>query len=246
MHHGDSWIAAFDKITGKLAWKTPRNYTTPREGDHGYATPLVMEFGGKEALLVWGAQHLTIHDAADGSELWTCGNFNPREQALWPSIATPVVVDQMAVIAFGRNDRGAPRMHGIRLDGRGDVTSTNHVWKRDDVGTFVPSPACYQGRIYLVRDRGQIACLDPATGKTIWSDAFPKARASFYASPLIAGGNLYAAREDGVVFVAKLSAEGFQLLSQNDMGEPIIGSPVPTEDRILLRGENHLFCVGKQ
>ena len=29
MHDGESWLAAFDKVTGKLAWKVPRNYTTP-------------------------------------------------------------------------------------------------------------------------------------------------------------------------------------------------------------------------
>ncbi|MCA9123819.1 MAG: PQQ-binding-like beta-propeller repeat protein [Planctomycetaceae bacterium] len=147
----------------------------------------------------------------------------------------------MAVIAFGRNDRGIPRLHGIRLTGGGDVTATNHAWKRDDVGTFVPSPAAYKGRVYLVRDRGEVECLDPATGKTIWSDAFPKGRASFYASPLIAGGYFYAAREDGVVFVVNVAGNKFELLAENDMNEPVIGSPEPAVNRIFLRGEKHLF-----
>jgi outer membrane protein assembly factor BamB len=243
MHHGESWLAAFDKTSGDMAWKVARNYSTPKEGDHGYATPLVIQHAGKEALLVWGAQHLTIHDAADGNVLWSCGNFNPESNALWPAIATPVIVGDMAVIAFGRNDRGIPRLHGIRLGGSGDATATNHVWLREDVGTFVPTPAAYKGRVYLVRDRGEVECLDPATGETIWSDAFPKHRSSFYASPLIAGGQLYAAREDGVVFVADVSDDKFELLAENDMDEPVIGSPVPALNRIFLRGENHLFCL---
>lgn len=243
MHAGDSWLAAFDKTSGDLAWKVARNYPTPLEGDQCYTTPLVIQHGGKEAVLVWGTQHLTIHDAADGTVCWSCGNFNPDSNKLWPAIATPVIVGDMVVMCYGRNDRGQPRLHGIRLGGNGDVTASNRVWSREDIGSFVPSPAAYKGRVYLVRDRGEVECIDPATGNTIWSDALPKGRAAFYASPTIAGGNLYAAREDGTVFVATVKDDRFELLATNDMDEPVIGSPVPVLNRILIRGEHHLFCL---
>lgn len=244
MHNGESWLAAFDRKSGDIAWKQDRNFKTPVEGDHGYATPLVIQHNGAESILVWGAEHLTIHNAADGAQVWQCGNFNPDENKLWPSIATPVIVGEHAVIAFGRNDRGIPRLHGVRLAGDGEVTDSAHAWLRDDVGTFVPSPVAYQKSVYLVRDRGQVECLDPATGKTIWKDALPKGRANYYASPLIAGDLLYAPREDGAVFVASIANGEFKLLTETDMGEPVIGSPVPTNGRILIRGNKHLFCIG--
>jgi outer membrane protein assembly factor BamB len=243
MHAGDSWLAAFDKTSGDLAWKVARNYTTPIEADQCYTTPLVIQHEGKESLLVWGAQHITIHNAADGKVYWSCGKFNPDSEKLWPAIAMPVIVGEMLVICYGRNDRQQPRLHGIRLGGRGDVTRSNRVWSREDTGSFVPSPAVYRERVYLVRDRGEVECIDPATGKTIWSDAFPKSRASFFASPVIAGGNLYAAREDGAVFVADVTGERFKLLAENNMDEPVIGSPVPIASRIFIRGEKHLFCL---
>jgi outer membrane protein assembly factor BamB len=248
MHKGESWLAAFDKATGEIAWKVPRNYSTPVECDHGYSTPLVIkhgggEGGGKESILVWGAEHLTIHDAADGRVTWSCGNFNPDGNKLWPTIATPVIVGDMAIIAYGRNDKGAPRLYGIRLTGSGDVTATNHVWKRQDLGTFVPTPAVYKGRVILVRDRGEVVCLDPATGETVWEGAFPKHRSNFYASPLIAGDKLYAPREDGTVFVANIAGNKLEVLAENEMGESIIGSPVPVGNRLLIRGTKHLFCI---
>ena len=247
MHQGESWLAAFDKATGELAWKVARNYTTPVECDHGYSTPVVMRHNGKESLLVWGAEHLTIHDAADGQVVWSCGGFNPDGNKLWPAIVTPVVVGDMAIVAYGRNDRGLPRLYGVRLTGRGDVTATHQIWKRDDVGTFVPTPVVHQGRVILVRDRGEVACLDPETGKTVWDGAFPKHRTNFYASPLVAGDKLYAPREDGIVFVAKIGDGRLELLAENDMGESVIGSPIPAAGRVLLRGETHLFCVsGRQ
>ena len=243
MHNGESWLAAFDKKNGELAWKVARNYATPVECDHGYTSPLVVQHEGQQALLVWGAEHVTVHAAKDGSTLWSCGGFNPDAKKLWPAIAMPVIVDGMAVIAYGRNDRKLPLMFGVRLDGTGDVTATNHVWQRDDISTFVPSPVAYRGRVYLVRDRGEIECVDPATGKTIWSDALPKGRSSYYASPMIANGKLYAPREDGTLFIASVENDQFKLLSENEMDEPVIGSPVPEQGRVFIRGEKHLYCL---
>lgn len=246
MHNGESWVAAFDKQTGDLAWKTARNYQTPQEGDHGYATPLVINHNGRETILTWGAEHLTMHDAETGKLVWSCGNFNPDAEKLWPSISTPVIVDDTAVIAFGRNDRGKPRLHGIKLAGTGDVTASGHAWLRDDVGTFVPSPVAYRGRVYLVRDGGEVECIDPASGRSVWQHAFPRHRTNYYASPVIADGKIYAPREDGVVFVAAIADNGLQVLSENNLQEPIIGSPVPVNGRLLLRGENHLFCLSAE
>jgi hypothetical protein len=45
------------------------------------------------------------------------------------------------------------------------------------------------------------------------------------------------------VFVASLADGKFEVLSENNMQEPIIGSPVPVDGQILLRGERHLFCL---
>ena len=135
-----------------------------------------------------------------------------------------------------------PRLHGVSLGGSGEVTESNHVWLRDDVGTFVPSPVVYQGNVYLVRDHGEVECLDAKSGKSIWSDRFPKARSKFYASPLIAGDVLYAPREDGVVFIASVANQKFQLLGERKMEEPVIGSPIPEDNRIFIRGEKNLYC----
>jgi outer membrane protein assembly factor BamB len=243
MHGGDSWIAAFDKATGELRWKQPRNYDVPTENNNGYATPVLFDHAARKALLVWGADHLTAHDAGNGKVLWFCGGFNPQGTGYWPAIATPAVVGNIAVVPVGRDDRaGQARVHGIRLGGAGDVTATHRAWKRDDLGVFVTSPTIYEGRVYLLRHKGQVVCLDPATGRTVWTGAFPEHRAPYYSSPVIAGGILYAAREDGTVSTAKVG-EKFEFISANPMGERVIASPVPAAAHLFIRGDKHLFCV---
>ena len=79
--------------------------------------------------------------------------------------------------------------------------------------------------------------------KTLWQDRFPRHRAKYYGSPVIAGSKLYAPREDGVILVAAID-KGFQLLGQNQMGQQVIASPVPVNNRLLIRGAEHLFCIG--
>lgn len=243
MDSGDSWLAAFDKATGQLRWKVPRNYQTAVEGDNAYTTPVLIGNRGQPAILVWGAHHLTAHAPADGRLLWSCGDFNPQAAANCPSLASPVVCGDVAVVACGRADRGQPRLYGIRLGGSGDVTASNRLWKREDTGTFVPTPAAYRDCVYLLRDRGEVECLDPISGKTLWKNAFPRSSHNYYASPLIAGDHLYAAREDGVLFVAAIRPR-FDLVAESNLGEPVIASPVAVANRLLIRGEHHLFCFG--
>ena len=242
LHSGESWLAGFDKATGELRWQIPRNYEVPTENDNGYATPVPFQHKGKPALLLWGADHLTAHDALDGKVLWFAGRFNPQGTGYWPGIATPVLVSNIAVIPVGRDDRGQARLHGIRLGGSGDVTATHRAWTREDTGVFVTTPAEYKGRVYFLRHRGEVVSLHPASGQTLWAAKLPEHRAPYFASPVIANGQLYAAREDGVVFVARVEGH-FQLLSENAMGERIVASPVPAANRLFLRGDNHLFCV---
>lgn len=244
MHQGESWLAAFDKKTGALQWRQMRQYPTSLENDNGYSTPCIFEHQGKAALLVWGAEHLTAHSARDGSVLWSAGGFNPTGMQNWPAISTPVICDHVAVVSVGRDDRpNQAHLYGVRLGGSGDVSSSHVAWHRDDLGVFVTSPAAYRGKVYLLRYRGEVVCLDPATGKTIWNESLPRGAAPYYASPVIAHGVLYAAREDGVVFSVKVG-ERFELVGENPMGERILATPVPAGDRLLLRGDQHLFCVG--
>jgi outer membrane protein assembly factor BamB len=245
MHDGESWLAAFDKVTGKLNWKVARNYKTAVEGSQGYSTPIVFSHKGTEALLVWGGHHLTAHDAANGKIIWSCGDFNPAGEKLWAAVASPVIAGTVAVVPCGRDDRRQPRLHGIKIGGSGDVTQTHRLWKRKDTGPYIPSPAEYKGRVYIICDRGQAHCINPLTGESIWSGVFPKGKGNFYSSPLIAGGHLYAAREDGMIFVIGLK-DKFEIISRIDMKDRIIASPIAISDRLLIRTNHHLFCIGNK
>jgi len=240
MRNKNSWLIAFDKETGKIDWQVERNYDTPTEGDHSYATPIVRMENNRETILVWGAERLTSHSAKDGSILWSCAGFNPKAKGNWVVVGSHIVSGEMVVVPYGRGSHLA----GIKLGGRGDVTATHRAWTRTDTGSFVPTPALADGRVYILRDRGEVHCVNPRNGKSHWEDKFPRGSSSYYSSPVIAGKHLYATREDGKILTAKIEG-GFQFLHENDMGERLIASPVPITGKLLIRGEKHLFCIGQ-
>jgi outer membrane protein assembly factor BamB len=102
----------------------------------------------------------------------------------------------------------------------------------------------YKGLVYILSDRGQVACIDPSKGDARWKAELPRASANFYASPVIVDGVMYAAREDGAVFVARVEG-GFELLSENKLDDHLIAGVGPAGGRIFARGNSHLYCFGR-
>jgi outer membrane protein assembly factor BamB len=241
MQEGDSYLAAFDVATGKMLWKEPRIYECPRESDQAYTTPEVVTVDGREQLIIWGSDHLTGHDLETGEMIWQCGGFNPDEQSNWRVIASAGIEDGIALVPYGRGNYLA----GIRLGGTGDVTASHRLWEVEDrgIGADSPTPAIRDGRAYVLGDAGRVGCFDIRSGDELWSDSLPRNRNKFFASPALAGDKLYCAREDGTIFVGRVSDDGFELLAENDMGESTIATPVPIRGGLLIRGREHLFRI---
>jgi outer membrane protein assembly factor BamB len=190
----------------------------------------------------WGADHLTGHDAATGKLLWECGGFNPEKQGYWRTIASAVVSDGIAIVPYGRGEFLA----GVRVGGSGDITKGARIWETSGRGKSadVPTPAVVGERAYLLTDKGRIACVNMKTGEEIWSADLPPNRNKFYGSPVLAGDKLYGVREDGVIFVGRVSDKGFELLADhNDMGGRVIASPVPIRGGLLVRGDEYLYRI---
>jgi len=241
MQAGNSYLVALDLATGSVLWKVPREYACPVESDQAYASPQVVKIDGRDVLVTLGSDHLTGHDVATGKLLWECGGFNPDNKGMWRVIASAAIEGDIAFVPYGRGDCLA----GVRLGGSGDVTATNRLWEREGrgLGAEVPTPAVCDGLVYLLGDAGRIACFDIESGDELWSSDLPRSRMRFFSSPLLAGDKLYCPREDGIIFVGRVSDAGFELLAENDMGEPTIAAPVPVEGGLLIRGREHLFRI---
>lgn len=241
MHSGPSYLVAFDKAKGKLAWKQDRNLGAPEEAAQSYTTPVVIKDGQGEIIIVLGADHVTAHDAASGRELWRVGGLNPSGEKYFRSIASPVVADGIVIAPYARGST----LTAIRLGGKGDVTKTHVLWTKKNKGNDdVPTPATQGGKVYLCTDQGELSCLDVQSGDVLWSGQAEKNRNAFSASPVIADGKIYVTREDGKSFVFEQGKE-FKVLAANDLeGETVVATPVPIDGRLLIRTAERLYCIG--
>jgi outer membrane protein assembly factor BamB len=247
MHSGPSYLAAFAKATGEILWKQDRNLGAPEEAAQSYATPVVVQDGGREVIVVLGADHVTTHDAATGKEVWRLGGLNPTNHKYFRSIASAAVADGLVVAPYARGES----LTCIRMGGQGDVTSTHILWANTGTSADVPTPAIANGRVFICRDsgdaRGTIDCLDLQTGKTIWTGQLERNRNTFRSSPIVADGKLYVTRQDGTVFVLDAIGSEFKLLAKNSIAdEHTVATPVFVDGRILLRTDSHVFLIGNK
>jgi len=61
----------------------------------------------------------------------------------------------------------------------------------------------------------------------------------------LAGDTLYLCREEGDVYVCRVKDDGLTVLNQTKFDDVFVASPVLLRNRLLLRGEKHLWCIGK-
>jgi outer membrane protein assembly factor BamB len=240
MQDGGSYLAALDKQTGAVAWKTDRNIPAPAESNDAYTTPQVIQAGNGEFIVTWGADHLTGHDAETGAERWRCSGFNPDQRPNWRTIASAVAHEGMVLVPYGRGDRLA----GVRLGGEHGVSTAGVAWDRQAAGSDVPTPAVRDGYAYVLNDRGTLSCIDVKTGEEQWAASLPRARDNYYASPVIAGDLIYCLRQDGTLFTGRIGNPGFELLAENNMNDRFVASPVPVNGQLLLRSADALYCIG--
>jgi outer membrane protein assembly factor BamB len=88
----NSFVAAWDKKTGKELWRTPR-----KEAKSGHSTPIVWTpKGGRTQVLLPGSFLLTAYDPADGKKLWWVGGLSFEMKS------TPIIRgDTLYINGFG-------------------------------------------------------------------------------------------------------------------------------------------------
>lgn len=234
-----SYLAAFDKDSGKEVWRVDRELGAPEEAAQSYSTPVVTSFDGQEQIVVLGADFVTCHSAKNGNEIWRVGTLNPERERYFRSIASPVITNGIVIAPYARGNT----LTAIRMGGEGDVTKSHVLWTKTGLSADVPTPAAKDGKVFLTTDKGQVACLKAETGEVFWETQTPKHRLKFSASPVLVGNLLYLLREDATCFVVDTNAGKIQATNELDKDEFVVSTPVFTDDKILIRTFDHLYNI---
>ncbi len=233
------FIAALDKETGKIAWKTRRSYDF--EGKHimrpmrkAYCTPTVSLVDAKDQIISAGAKRVYGYDAETGREIWCCDipgfSLAPR----------PVYREGVVYVCTGHMKA---EMFAIRIAGaRGNITETNILWTLIQGVPLKASPTIVGERVYYTTDDGIARCIERATGRPVWQK---RVGTAFSASPLYAEGNLYFFSEKGQTVVLKPGGDTPEVVGESALEGGFLASPAVSESALYLRSKTHLYRVEK-
>ena len=111
-------------------------------------------------------------------------------------------------------------------------------------GVYLPSPLVDGDHLYTINNNGIMTAYEARTGKQLYQQRIEGGN-SFTSSPVAAGGHIYAASEDGDVFVIKAGPQ-FEQVAKNAIGEAILATPAFAGDLLLVRGATHLFAIAER
>jgi outer membrane protein assembly factor BamB len=223
-HDGDGYVVCLAKSDGAERWRIDRPNKT-----RSYCAPLIVDAAGRKQLVMSGSKCVASYDPDTGKQWWIIDG--PTEQF----VSSLVYLDDSFFLTAG-----FPTYHymGIRPDGH---VAWHHQVKNSREGAYVPSPVAHDKWFFAVSDDGVLNCFEAKTGKWLWRKQLGRHHS---ASPVLAGGRLYFTADNGDAYVVKASDQ-VEVLSRNPLDEACYASPAVSGGQIFIRGERHLFCIGK-
>jgi outer membrane protein assembly factor BamB len=234
------FIAAFDKRTGKLAWRTDRDLrasTSAAARRSGWSTPFVWVTPGRTEIVTIGPG-FAVSYGLDGRELWRLAGMGggpiPSPYA-WGGL---MLLNGGAGGALAAVKPGATGSFSVAPN----APPSEHVaWSIERAGTYLPTQLAYDGAIYSLTDSGILSRYDAASGKLGYRSRIENGVA-FTSSPWACNGKVFCLNEEGKTFVIA-AGEKYELLRVNDLDEFALATPAMVGDRLLLRTESLLYSI---
>jgi outer membrane protein assembly factor BamB len=235
----DSFIAAFNKNTGKELWRVKRQEV------ENWATPFVWENELRTEIVTAGMTRVRSYDL-DGNQLWELAGMTVND------VPTPFARHGLVYLNAGYPGASPRPVYAIRPGASGDIslkpgeTSNKYiVWYQPLLGTYQTTSLVYGDHYYTLLDRGFLLCHDARTGAQIYGRQRISPEASgFSASPWAYNGKIFLLSEDGDTFVVQAGTE-FKLLGKNTLNEMSLATPAVVRGSIILRTQSKLYRITK-
>jgi outer membrane protein assembly factor BamB len=236
------YIAAFDKQTGKQAWRTNRDIGAKGQMIRsGWSTPFIWRHSLRTEIIAVGPGDVVSYDLA-GKELWRMSGMSMS------TVATPFAYDGLLYVNGGRGRAFFAIKPGAsgNISLKEDQTSNEYVvWSQPRAGTYLPSSLAYQGSVYTLTETGILNRFDAKTGKQIYKTRIDPAATAFTTSPWAYNGKLFCLSEEGQTFVISTDGE-FKLLHVNELDDMAQASPALVGERLLIRTEHRLYSIRRK
>ncbi len=228
-------VMALDKQTGKEVWKALDEHPSN-------SSPIAITSGGRRQLIVWTDKSLVSLDPANGHTYWR----ELMDTSNNDDVATPVFWGNRLLVS------------GLMMELSGDSPAVSFRWpenraasKRILSNTSTPVP---QGEyIYSCRPRGDLVCLEAATGRQIWSTNSVTAQKNGAAINITPqGSGFFLFTDEGNLIRAQLTPAGYREISRSHLIDPtwpfdgkkfVYAPPAFANRHVFARNEGEVVCA---
>ena len=225
---GQSFLA-FDKTTGKLAWKSGSETMT-------HATPIAATIHGVRQVIFFCVAGLVSMDAASGKELW-----RQKFRFAVSTAAAPIVADDFVYCSAG---------YGVgaglyKITKKGSKFSSKEVWRKaNDLMNHWSTPVYHQGHLYGMfgfkkYGKGPLQCVELKTGKVMWSqDGYGPGNV------ILVGDKLLALSDKGELAVVAATNSGYRELARRKViSGKCWSTPVISDGKVFARSTKEAVCL---
>ena len=225
---GTARTIAYDKITGKVAWKSGR-------GIAGYAALTRMDLSGKPVVLAFHGKGLAALDAENGDEFWSV----PWETPYDVNAGTPVAIGDSVFITSGYGT-------GCMLLKAGR-SGAEILWRNTAIASQHSDPYIIDGFLYSYsgdssQNRGAFKCIKLENGNEKWAT-----NEMGWGTCVFVDGHLLCCDTRGNLFLMRPDPDRFVKVSEmrNALGDirgPVWTRPVVANGLLYLRFKQRLVC----
>ena len=233
-----SYLDSLDTATGEPVWRVER----PEKSN--WATPFVWEHELRTEIITPGSGKTRAYDL-DGNLLYEFGGSSSI------TIATPYAAHGLLYVSSGYILDERKPLWAIRPGATGDITLAENetsnegiAWCQKQAAPYNPTTLVYEDNLYVLLDRGLLACYDARTGRMHYVPQRLGRGSAFTVSPWAYDGKIFCLSEDGETFVVR-SGNEFDLLHINPLAEDDMGMATPaiSGNRLLIRTDSRMYCI---
>lgn len=224
----DAFVEAFHRKTGESVWRKKR------PDNRGWSTPIVVQRGGRQQLVVNGHKGVTAYDPQSGDELWFTANTNGRGE---PTVTRG---SGLLFVVCGL----AGDMYALDHESASETPRT--IWSAPRrSGRDLPSPIVVGDYVIVVSMTGFATCYEAKTGKEKWRERLV---GQFSSSPIATDRLAYFQNEAGETVVIEPGPE-LNIVARNVLDaasdEIFRASLTPQGGKIYSRSNRFLYCIGE-
>ncbi|MBI2803499.1 MAG: PQQ-binding-like beta-propeller repeat protein [Planctomycetes bacterium] len=223
-------VAAFNKKTGKLVWKTG-------DDKSAYSSPMSVTIAGQKQIIFFTATGLLSVTAEQGKELW---------RVAWPTeydcnICTPLLIGTDLLFVSTGEGNGCKM---FKLSAAAPEVVWESTGAKSVMLNYWANAVEHNGYLYGIsgefhEKKMHLNCVEVKTGKLKWSE-----KNIGKAAITLADGHLYLTTKKGDLILAEANPTKYVEKARIAMlGEKGRTSPTIANKRLFLRDLDHIYCL---